>query len=205
MRTAIHMTAAAATLTAVTLLFAGPSAGAADEAIAAGNFYFCDPSFQNSVCETTITAGDTVTWTVVDGFHTVTACDAAFATCPPEGGFNSGTLAPGGQFQQTFETPGTFSYLCLFHPFQMRGVINVLAQETPTPAPTQAPTASPAPTVAPAPAPSQAGTPTPAGVPSTGGEPTGGSAGGPAIVLLGTLTAVAGMVFVLRAVRRARP
>jgi plastocyanin len=40
--------------------------------------------------------------------HTVTADD---------GSFDSGSMAPGGEFQFTFSKPGTFSYKCTPHPW----------------------------------------------------------------------------------------
>jgi plastocyanin len=55
----------------------------------------------------TVPLGATVVWTSVGQRpHTVTADD---------GSFDSGRLENGGTFQQTFTTPGTFSYYCDFH------------------------------------------------------------------------------------------
>jgi plastocyanin len=111
---------------------------AANVAVDMGNLYFCSASFQNAVCDTSITQGDSVTWENLGGLHTVTECDSTFSTCPPAGGgFDSGTVAVGGTFAQTFDTAGTFPYYCVFHPTQMRGRILVQAVETaaPTPAP----------------------------------------------------------------------
>jgi len=144
-----------------------------------GNFYFCAASFESSVCDTTVTAGSTVTWQVSAGSHTVTQCDASFTTCPPSGGFDSGLLNSGGTYSQTFSTPGTISYWCAFHPDQMRGRLVVQAQPTATPTPT--PTAGPgSPTPSPPPVPTtgSAGIPGatsgPVQVPNSGGS-TGGS------------------------------
>lgn len=71
-----------------------------------------------------ITVGTKVNWTNNGpSSHTVTSDSA--------GGFDSGTLAPpsatstGGLFQVTFNTPGTFTYHCIFHPTTMRGTISV--------------------------------------------------------------------------------
>ena len=68
----------------------------------------------NDVCTTTITVGDTVTWKSVLSFHTVTECDATFATCPVPGGFDSGVLdtAVGETFSPTFDAVGDFAYFC---------------------------------------------------------------------------------------------
>lgn len=55
----------------------------------------------------TVTAGTTVTWTNQGpSQHTVTADD---------GSFDSGPVAVGGTFSQTFGTAGTFTYHCNIH------------------------------------------------------------------------------------------
>jgi hypothetical protein len=134
------------------------------------------------VCETTVTAGDTVTWNNVAGFHTVTECDDTFSTCAPAGGFDSGSLPTGNSFSHTFSSPGTFEYRCMFHPTDMRGRITV--QAAPTPTPTPAPTATPSGSTAASPTTAAA----PAAVPKAGGAPAGGgglNAGAFALVVLG--------------------
>ncbi len=56
-----------------------------------------------------IGVGDSVTWTNNDGSpHTVTQS-------PSGSGFQSGPIASGGTFTQTFDAPGTFEYFCEFH------------------------------------------------------------------------------------------
>ena len=63
-----------------------------------------------------ISVGGTVTWTNNDSTaHTATA---------DNGSFNSGTIAPGGKFSQTFSTAGTFTYKCTLHP-NMVGTVTV--------------------------------------------------------------------------------
>jgi plastocyanin len=63
-----------------------------------------------------IAAGTTVTFTNQDGFaHTATAKDASF---------DSGSLDPDATFEHTFETAGTFAYLCAIHN-SMTGTITV--------------------------------------------------------------------------------
>jgi plastocyanin len=63
----------------------------------------------------TIPTGTTVTWTNGDSIpHTSTANVA---------GWNSGTLAPGQQFNFTFSTSGTFQYHCAIHPGMIGTVI----------------------------------------------------------------------------------
>ena len=54
-----------------------------------------------------------------DAPHTVTASD---------GSFDSEMIAAGGSWARTFETAGTFTYVCAFHP-QMEGVVEVTAGE----------------------------------------------------------------------------
>jgi plastocyanin len=63
-----------------------------------------------------VRSGDTVTWTNTGAApHTVTADD---------GSFDSGQLAPGATFSQTFDARGDFTYHCTIHP-QMTGTVSV--------------------------------------------------------------------------------
>lgn len=147
-------------------LVGGSHARAAELKVDVGNLYFCSQSFQGSVCEKTITVGDSVTWEVKGGTHTVTQCDDSFTTCPPSGGFDSGNLSTGSTFSHSFSAPGVFAYRCNIHPNAMRGRITVVAQSTATPVATAVP--SPTATVG------ANATPTPAQVPSSGGAPGDG-------------------------------
>jgi hypothetical protein len=96
--------------------------------------------------------GDTVTWEMVAGSHTVTECDDTLGNCPPAGGgFDSGILNNGETFSHTFTSPDSVEYLCTLHDAQMRGRIIV---EAPTGTPTTSqrhpfPTPSPSPTPGP--------------------------------------------------------
>ncbi len=64
-----------------------------------------------------VAIGTPVTWTNQDGTqHTVTAAD---------GSFDSGALAEGDTFSQTFDTAGTYSYACKFHS-SMKATITVV-------------------------------------------------------------------------------
>jgi len=73
-----------------------------------------DFAFQPASVE--VQAGTTVTWTNSGAAtHTVTA---------DNGAFDSGQLASGATFSQTFDTAGTFTYHCEIHP-QMTGTIVV--------------------------------------------------------------------------------
>lgn len=66
--------------------------------------------------EVRIPAGTVITWTNSDVVaHTATA---------PDGAFNSGNLNPGQSFSFTFDTAGTYDYICTYHPF-MKGTIVV--------------------------------------------------------------------------------
>ena len=72
----------------------------------AGTVTIKDFSFQPAALGVAI--GTAVTWTNDDTTgHTVTADD---------GSFDSGTVAPGTTFSQTFSTAGTFAYHCNIHP-----------------------------------------------------------------------------------------
>jgi plastocyanin len=67
--------------------------------------------------EVTVSAGDTVTWTNNDSVaHDVTA--DSFSSGEPGG------MAPGANFQHTFEEAGTFGYVCTVHP-GMKGKVVV--------------------------------------------------------------------------------
>lgn len=65
----------------------------------------------------TVKAGSAVTWTNNDSFaHTVTSAAGSPAS------FDSASLGAGKSFSFTFDTPGTYSYVCDFHG-QMTGTI----------------------------------------------------------------------------------
>lgn len=82
----------------------------------------------------TISVGDTVTWTnssTVD-LHTITSTDNAGPGCTSGGGtttgspLNSGSIAVnGGTFSHTFDTSGTYNYVCTTSLHQMRGTVIV--------------------------------------------------------------------------------
>lgn len=69
--------------------------------------------------ELTIAAGTTVTFVNDDiGAHTTTAAvDEPFR-------YDSGTLASGDSYTQTYDEPGTYDYVCTLHP-TMHGTITV--------------------------------------------------------------------------------
>ena len=102
------------------------------------DFSFAPPSISVAV-------GSTVTWrNAGDAPHTVTASD---------GSFDSEMIAAGGSWARTFETAGTFTYVCAFHP-RMEGVVEVTAGEvaaaSPPPSATPDPSPSPSASLAPA-------------------------------------------------------
>jgi plastocyanin len=101
------------------MLFALPTnAVAATHAITIANFAFVP-------ADTTITAGDTVTWTNTDPApHDVTVTSGPVAIHSP-------TIATGQSWTYTFTMPGTYAYICSIHP-DMRATLVV------APAPTRA-------------------------------------------------------------------
>lgn len=89
---------------------------ASDPTVTIADFSFTPASI-------TIHVGDTVTWTNHGpSAHTATANN---------GSFNTGVLQKGQSASHTFNTAGTFSYICSIHPF-MHGTVVVLANTTST-------------------------------------------------------------------------
>lgn len=77
-----------------------------------------DPNNDQSFAppQISLSEGSTVFWTNDDSTeHTVTS---------DEGLFDSGPIAPGGTFDNTFDSSGEFGYHCAIHPF-MTGVVSV--------------------------------------------------------------------------------
>ncbi|MEJ7722345.1 MAG: cupredoxin domain-containing protein [Ilumatobacteraceae bacterium] len=86
------------------------------EAPASGVMEISIVDFNFDPAEMEVPVGTTVRWTNNDSFdHTVKADD---------GTFESETLGGGDTFEFTFETAGTFSYICGIHP-SMQGTITV--------------------------------------------------------------------------------
>jgi plastocyanin len=116
-------TLAAATAALALWVVAG-SVVAADSAVTIANFEF-DPA------SVTIQVGDSVTWTNQDSTaHTATGAS-----------FDTGNLGNGESGTVTFDTEGSFDYVCTIHP-TMTGTVVVEAAAA-TPAPTTAPTTAP--------------------------------------------------------------
>jgi LPXTG-motif cell wall-anchored protein len=79
-----------------------------------GDFFFSPTSV-------TVAVGDTVTWhNTGQAPHTATADD---------GSFDTGTINAGGSGSHTFNTAGTFSYICTIHP-NMKGTVRVLSSSS---------------------------------------------------------------------------
>ena len=150
-----------------------------------GDFYFCSPSFQNGICETTVNAGDTIEWQFAgNALHSTTGCAENFDNCQQPHVWDSPFLVSG-SFSFTFDTPGTYLYRCQVHPNEMRGSVTVLAQATPTPSATATPspaagtanaTATPSPAADTATATAAPAGGRPVAVPSGGGAPPGSQA-----------------------------
>lgn len=62
-----------------------------------------------------VAAGATVTWMNTDAVSHTSTSDAS--------GWDSGVVAPGGQFAVAFQTPGTFRYHCAIHPGMIGTVV----------------------------------------------------------------------------------
>ena len=114
----------------LSMLIAASTVLAADSAVTIAGFAF-DPA------TVTIQVGDSVTWTNQDSEpHTATAED---------GSFDTGHLANGDSETVTFDTAGTFDYICSIHP-QMTGSVVVEAGATAAPTSDGGVTITPAPT-----------------------------------------------------------
>jgi plastocyanin len=88
---------------------AGGAAATGGQAVAIAGFKFDAPAL-------TVAVGTTVTWTNTDkAEHSVVAEDTSFI---------SDNLAQGATFEHTFDTPGTFPYICGIHS-RMKGTITV--------------------------------------------------------------------------------
>jgi len=152
-------------LAAAVLLAAGREtlAQPATTTVQVGDYYFCDQSYVNGVCETTVNEGDTVEWQFAGSqLHSTTECSDDIETCSAPHLWDS-PLMDSGSFSFTFDTPGTYPYRCQAHPIEMSGQINVLVAAQPSPSPQASPPAS-----------TPAATPTPAAQPSA--VPSGGGA-----------------------------
>ena len=114
-----------------------PASAAGTVTIDVGNNWFCNSDFmgESNPCTTNITAGTTVTWNFVGSItHTTTECGTDWANSPlcAGAGWNSGDLGMGSTHEETFNSVGTFFYLCKVHPAStsgMRGKIVVSGEK----------------------------------------------------------------------------
>jgi len=105
------------------VLFGGDASGSATPAasssptIAAGGSTMIDiTDFKYGPMRVTVKAGARVVWTNHDAApHTATAGGA--------GGFDTGTLKKGDTKTVTLRKPGTYAYICAFHPFMKATVV----------------------------------------------------------------------------------
>ncbi|MEX2157837.1 MAG: hypothetical protein WEB04_00345 [Dehalococcoidia bacterium] len=122
------MLAVLVAIVAVSAALLGATAASAQETVTipAGDFYFCAPSYEGGVCETTISAGDTVVWDFSPSrsVHTTTECGTSCDAPTGAPLWNSGFL-DSGTFSYTFAQPGTYLYFCRVHPALQRGRIVV--------------------------------------------------------------------------------
>jgi plastocyanin len=65
--------------------------------------------------ELNVAVGTTVTWMNTDSLAHTSTSDVP--------GWNSGTVAPGGQFSFAFQSAGTFPYHCMIHPGMVGTVV----------------------------------------------------------------------------------
>jgi plastocyanin len=103
-------------LAAFTLLVAacGPSADANSSPVATTTVDL-PPSYRFAPAAITVPAGATVTWTNNDNFTHNVALE----------GSEPLPMAPGQGVSHTFETPGTYPYVCSLHPKDMKGTVLV--------------------------------------------------------------------------------
>ena len=69
----------------------------------------------------TASVGDTVVWDNIDNAaHTVTYGDPQTFPTPI---FDSGLIAPGIEYEFTFDEPGTYDYFCIVHPWMVGQIV----------------------------------------------------------------------------------
>ena len=141
---AIAFTALATLLTLATChSWATPSGAQETASVAVGDYWFCDPSYREGVCVTTIAAGDTVVWdsALASQPHTVVECGASCDAPTAQPIWDSGVIQGGATFSRTFPSPGSYLYYCDLHPTLMRGRI-IVGAGTGTPGPSATATPS---------------------------------------------------------------
>lgn len=72
----------------------------------------------------TVPVGTTVTWSNDDSVaHTVTSGTSDGSRGTPDGLFDSGNMESGDTFEYTFDSPGTYEYYCVPHPWMRATVV----------------------------------------------------------------------------------
>jgi len=115
-------------------LLRGTQQAHADTTIPVGDLWFCNSSFQNGICETVISQGETVTWNYASGItaHNSRECGASCNSPSATPVWQLPATATAAPWTQsfTFNTPGTYLYRCDLHTAAMRGRIVVLAPQS---------------------------------------------------------------------------
>ena len=103
-------------LAGLVLTACSTTGGAASAAPVRTNQVDLPPSYQFSPTRIEVSSGTTVTWTNHDNFtHTVQL----------QGQPTVYTMRPGESAEITFNTPGTFNYVCTLHTQNMKGTVSV--------------------------------------------------------------------------------
>jgi len=145
-------------LAAILILLSGAASATSPAAVASVSIQ----GFQFVPASRTINVGDSVTWTNFD--------QAVHSAKANNGSFDTGFITNEQSKTITFNTAGTFSYICGVHGASMSGTIVVQALATPPP--TDQPTPPPTPQSTPPPTPQPTPPPTPLPTPQRTAPPT---------------------------------
>lgn len=95
-----------------------------------GQYWFCNSSYQNGICPTTVNVGDTVQWNFNGDFysaHSTRHCSDGCDGTPSGTPLWDAPIAAVQTYSYTFTTPGSYPYQCEVHPLDMQGVVTVVA------------------------------------------------------------------------------
>lgn len=92
-----------------------PASSAQTQSAATGAVTVDIADFKFKPVDVTVKEGAKVTWA---------NSDSAAHTATQAGGFDTGTIVKGASKTETFAKPGTYAYICAFHPF-MKGTVVV--------------------------------------------------------------------------------
>jgi plastocyanin len=145
-----------APIVSLTLLAVPAASSAADTTVLSGQ-----GGDRYSPAQVEITAGDTVTWRNVSGYHNVHG-----------DGFQNTVSNEAWTFSHTFTSAGTYDYVCDVHPLMKGTVVVAAAAPAPSPTPTETASPSPTPTATPTASASPTATPTPTATPRATASPT---------------------------------